>query len=624
MRVLSALSLLLTLLPSFALAKDASKKKDPRSISVLGNHRASWDGDAPIYYWSNLGREFEENELGWVFSQWSEHTPLHFVHEADREACEASRRCIKFVRQTRTARCASTIGRQYFTDDRVRKDSPEYRSAGAIVYVNPSFYCKGGRVAGRWRHGAMLHEVGHALGLFHEHQRFDRDLHIAVHPCRVKEGGRFDIVPTSRMYRIDRKDKRKVWMPMATAWGPYNPRSVMHYWRKHKTNNGLVTLGGAPSLFAFHMLKLQGSDVANAMAANFPKRAFLIARTSFRSSRRDPVDIGGPGLWKTRHAVAKKTGKGMTTKAMIIPAGVELSVGHAKPEHRYVPGMYQVDLDKQAEFRFTPALTLYSIPRYNQFLASLGPGLHDLGELGLAGGLAPGSLVVGSGLSLRACFDRGQDKFSCRRYSSRAVQYLPNRHKLRSLELQLAVTIWDDVNFHSRRDNAPRGVESFVPRQDGRRLKYRPRSRRKLPKQRNRSLYVPPGLAAKLCPTNTKKGCTFYSNQGVAKLPEAYFDRSIDLRVYPAATLFAGPHFDDQSEATTTLHEESPKQELGSKPPGSVIVGPGVTLHLCEDSKQERCCKFSGGNYGARFSDVATSCSLEPKTAFIAATPLPQ
>lgn len=620
----SLLALGLWILPGIAAAAptlDDGKGKDTRSISVLGNHRSSWDGNEPIYYWSNLGRDFEEHELPWIFSQWSKHTPIRFVHEPNRATCEATRRCIKFVLQSKSSRCASTIGRQFFTDAKVSKDSPEYRCAGAIVYVNPSFYCRGGRVAGRWRHGAMLHELGHSLGLFHEHQRFDRDQHIKVHPCRVKKSGRFDIVPTSRMYRIDRKDKRKVWMPMATAWGPYNPSSVMHYWRKHKTNNGLVTLGGAPSLLKFHMLKLQGSDVANAMAANFPKTAFLIARSNFRSSRRDPVDVGGGGLWKTNAAIAKRTGKAMDVGSMIIPAGVVLTVGQGAPKRRYVPGMYQVQIDKRSTFRFTPALTLFAVPRYNQFLGSLTPGFYDLTRLGMVGGLAPASLVVGSGMSLRACFDKGRQELSCRRISSRAVQYLARRHKLRSLELQLAVTLWDDVNFRSRRDNDPRGVESFVPRQDGRRLKYRPRSRKKLSKKRNRSLYVPPGLAAKLCPAGTKKGCRFYSNQGVAKLPEPYFDRSIDVRVYPAATLFDGVNFDDAAKDTLTLHEESAETSLKGKGAGSVIVGPGVTLHLCQSARKAKCCRFSGGDYGAQYSQIAAQCAIEPTFAFLAATP---
>lgn len=606
---------------SVAQAAPTSKAKDPRSISVLGNHRSSWDGQAPIYYWSNLGRDFEQHELTWVFSQWSKHTPLRFVHEADRATCEATRRCIKFVRQTKGSRCASTIGRQYFLDDQVGKDSPAYKSAGAIVYVNPSFYCKGGWVAGRWRHGAMLHELGHSLGLFHEHQRFDRDLHIQVHPCRVKKSGRYDIVPISRRYRIDRKDKRKVWMPMATAWGPYNPRSVMHYWRKHKTNNGLVTLGGAPSLMAFHMVKLQGSDVANVMAANFPKTAFLIARSNFRSTRRDAIDVGGAGLWKTKRAIAHRTGKAMTTRSMIIPAGVELTVGHNTPQGRFVPGMYEVNLDKATAFRFTPAATLYAVPRYNQFLGSLTPGFYELGALGIGTGSEPASLVVGSGLSLRACFDRGRDQRSCRRYSSRPVQFIPDRHKLRSLELQLAVTVWDDVNFRSRRDNDPRGVESFVPRQDGRRLKYRPRSRKTLSKHRSRSLYVPPGLAVKLCPTQTKKGCVFYSNQGMARLPEPYFDRPIDIRVYPAANLFSGADFQDRKAPPLTLHEEAPKRELKGEIPGSAIVGPGVTLHLCSAKAQAKCCHFPGGDYGANYSKLRSACAIKPDVAYLEASP---
>lgn len=69
-----------------------------------------------------------------------------------------------------------------------------------------------------WRQGPWMpaHELGHVLGFFHEHQRWDRDQYVTIHYENIKEGRQsdYDWVP---------KDK---WITSAT---PYDYRSIMHY-----------------------------------------------------------------------------------------------------------------------------------------------------------------------------------------------------------------------------------------------------------------------------------------------------------------------------------------------------------------------------------------------------------
>lgn len=610
-----ALCLALVAVPAFA----KEDKVDRRSIRRLGNHRASWDGTKPIYYWSNLGRDFIEHELSWVFTKWSEYTPLRFVYTPDRKQCEASRRCIKFLAQGKMARCASSIGRQYYVESQGSDADPGYRCSGANIDVNPRIYCRGGRIFGRWLHGAMLHEVGHALGLFHEHQRYDRDLHIEVYPDRVKANGFLDVVPTHRAYRIDRSANRKVLMPMATVWGPYNPRSIMHYWRKHKTNNALPTLKGAPSLFAFHMTKLQGSDVANVLAANFPKSAFLIDRDNYSSKERAQVDVGGKGLWRSVPARLRGAKKSIAVRSMVIPAGVELKVHNGKKTRRFVPGIHKSDFPAGANFLFRPAASLFAYARYNAVVASLDIGYHSLPKIGLVGPRRARSMVLGSGLAARACFGQERDKASswkCRSYSSRPIQYLEGKGPLRSLEISLAVSVWDDVNFRSRRDNDPRGVESFVAGPNGQRAKYKPSQRKQLSSSRNRSLYAPPGLAAKICPYKKKKDCEVYSNEGVSPLPAKFFDKKIDIRVYPALNLFGGPHFEPSESGTVALRHLNRTislADLGIPFPGSAVLGPGIVARLCADREATQCCTLSGNQHGARFSKLQAQCSVAPR-----------
>ncbi len=69
-----------------------------------------------------------------------------------------------------------------------------------------------------WRQGEWMpaHELGHVLGFFHEHQRWDRDRFVTVHYENIKEGRAhdYDWIP------------RTNWITDATA---YDYRSIMHY-----------------------------------------------------------------------------------------------------------------------------------------------------------------------------------------------------------------------------------------------------------------------------------------------------------------------------------------------------------------------------------------------------------
>lgn len=67
-----------------------------------------------------------------------------------------------------------------------------------------------------WNRGTICHEMGHVLGLVHEHQRDDRDSYISVFPENYLPGadGNFTLIPGG-----------------TTMYGPYDFYSVMHYER---------------------------------------------------------------------------------------------------------------------------------------------------------------------------------------------------------------------------------------------------------------------------------------------------------------------------------------------------------------------------------------------------------
>ncbi|MEO7934091.1 MAG: M12 family metallopeptidase [Chthoniobacterales bacterium] len=69
---------------------------------------------------------------------------------------------------------------------------------------------------GSWNRGTLLHEIGHTLGLIHEHQRSDRDTYVNILTSNINGGasnGNFTLIPSSLNN------------------GPYDFYSIMHYAR---------------------------------------------------------------------------------------------------------------------------------------------------------------------------------------------------------------------------------------------------------------------------------------------------------------------------------------------------------------------------------------------------------
>ncbi|XP_023232124.1 zinc metalloproteinase nas-13-like isoform X2 [Centruroides sculpturatus] len=80
--------------------------------------------------------------------------------------------------------------------------------------------------SGCWNVGIILHELGHAIGLFHEHTRRDRDKYIKILLDNIKE---------------EHKEAFQIY-PSVGVCGTYSYDTIMHYGPKLGAKHGKITL----------------------------------------------------------------------------------------------------------------------------------------------------------------------------------------------------------------------------------------------------------------------------------------------------------------------------------------------------------------------------------------------
>jgi hypothetical protein len=114
---------------------------------------------------------------------------------------------LSFVKASSASTCASYIGR--------------LGMAAQPIFIGS--YCSTGNV---------IHEVGHALGLYHEHVRLDRDKHVAIQWPNIKSGAEGN-------FQQDTKNSMDL--------GNYDYGSIMHYGAYSFSSNGQPTIVTIPS-----------------------------------------------------------------------------------------------------------------------------------------------------------------------------------------------------------------------------------------------------------------------------------------------------------------------------------------------------------------------------------------
>jgi hypothetical protein len=571
-------------------------------MSGYGLFRIHWDGLVPrnvAYFIEDLDEKFAAKEVRWAFDYWSKYTEINFDRVDTLVQCTNSEYCIIF----------RSISDGCHTEP-FDVDFPTIRT----IRVNKkSKLCRGAkRWKDRWVHGAMLHEIGHALNLQHEQKRYDREEYVHVVWPNIQ-----DDKETRDQFRIDHS---------AIAYGLYDKKSTMHYPRRAWTRNGLVTIEGAPRWrkAGDGSNILTNGDIISAVVARDPRRIWMNANPDFRGDW-ESFGAGPEDQWRTYRAShgdfddldnAEIRAIAIPPQVRVLGTGNETHDTGASQLFRAFKPYFEEDFDDDlrrdvARLLVRPAAHIFSRKALNgtQYNVEFGEpksnyalpfAFIDVSEI---------SYAVGAGLWLEVCAET-ESGLRCHEVSTRVDRTMDLEGRLRSVEARPAVTLFRNEFFET-----PHIADSLsLPISDGPTTVGYGDIRLGAMDGDASAVFVAPGVRANLCRTESFTLCEIYE-AGPHRLTGAWNDAISSLQVTPAVTLFENALFNFSGGYMTVAPGEIVRAlngrlgTIAENEVSSLILAPFVRVTICVDSRgpsvpDAQCISYSGGRTGREVTQL--------------------